>query len=396
MIDHQVEKGTDKDDQLFQDWFSKSKLLKETDKCYVALGHCRKASVGGVSAEKAQPVIINDSEGNMQFCLLHNGTIYNYKEMAKKYIPDIDIKNMSDSQVMAQIFFHAGYDVLKEYEGAGAFIIQDYRTNQTLVFKGESKGTLYAKTIEEERPLYFVETGKSVIISSIFSILQGLYWGFTVYSVPTNVLAECDGKHFYEVRKYDRSECFHCKRNTTVYNTNNNMDLWDIPVHNSYMSPMVDFDTTTGTYINMATGEDLHGVCYITDFGYISNYATGFNKPYYFWEGIMLCGENAYNALRDMQADKNNLASTLSYISRRLSCNPIVINKKYYTFTADNKRVAFGENYIFPLTNVEIICNKRGKLIASYEGGTTEKFIPIELPKERVAKIIKDVKSSNI
>ena len=42
--------------------------------------------------------------------LLHNGTIFNYEDLAKKYIPDIDIKGMTDSQVMEQIFYYKGYD----------------------------------------------------------------------------------------------------------------------------------------------------------------------------------------------------------------------------------------------------------------------------------------------
>jgi hypothetical protein len=57
----------------------------------VALGHCRKASVGKVSIETAQPVVIENENGDVDYVLIHNGTIYNYRELAQKYIPDMNI-----------------------------------------------------------------------------------------------------------------------------------------------------------------------------------------------------------------------------------------------------------------------------------------------------------------
>ena len=46
-IDGKFEYGTDKL-KLYQNFYATSKLLKTTKKCKIALGHCRKASVGGV------------------------------------------------------------------------------------------------------------------------------------------------------------------------------------------------------------------------------------------------------------------------------------------------------------------------------------------------------------
>lgn len=403
MIDRQVERGTAKEDLLFQDWFPKSKILNETEKCYVALGHCRKASVGGVDPTKAQPVVINDNEGNMLYCLIHNGTIYNYTELAAKYIPEIDIKGMTDSQVMAQIFFYKGYDVLTEYIGGAAFIIQDYRVNKTFVFKGESLGSLSptAKPAEE-RPLYFVQTGKSVIFSSIYAILHGLYWGLTTYDVPSNVLLECDGETVYKVKEYDRSKQHSCRiYSKTTFPSSSNAQIVDSyfeSIEEAYLKhysgvPMVDFDTFTGTYINSDTQSDLHGIVYISSMGYISKYATGFNTPYYFWEGVMLSGENAYTAVRDFHAAKQPAAVVLN-LARRLSCNPVVINKRYCTYTADNKRIYCTENHSFPLTNVELVFNKHGKVVVSYEDTKLNPFVPVNLTKEKVNEIVNYVRSS--
>ena len=393
MIDRKVDKGTEKNDQYFQIWYSKSALLKSTIRCNVALGHCRKASVGGVTADKAQPIIIKDDEGNIQFCLIHNGTIYNYKELAAKYIPEIKIDDLSDSQVMARIFYYSGYDVLGEYEGSGAFVIQDYRYNKTYMFKGESLGNTTTKNPEVERPLYFVKTGKSIVFSSIYSVLQGLYYELDVYNVPSNVLLECDGKDLYEVKKYDRTKCYHCKRYVTkTYSVINNDYFWE-GLKSKTVSPIVDFDVESGLYMNASTGEDLHGVQYVSNYGYIAKYSTGFNKPYYFWYGLMINGEIAYNKLRELDTAKMP-AHQLFQIAKRLSCNPTVYNKKYYVYDSSHKRVPFTDNYIFPLTGVEIVCSKKGKVIVVYDNNRIETTLPIELTEEAIDKIVNYVKNS--
>ena len=396
MIDGKVDRGTEKDDVYFQNWYPKSKVLKDTEKCYVALGHCRKASVGGVAAGKAQPVTISDENGNLLFCLIHNGTIYNYEELAKKYIPGINIKNMTDSQVMAQIFFHSGYDVLKEYIGAGAFVIQDYRTNETFIFRGKSKNYKSSITTTEERPLYFVNTGKSIIFSSIFSVLQGLFWGFNAYDMPSNILLKCTGENLYKIKEYDRSECTQSKSSYTTTSKPRSGILSGYPDWHyndyGYCAPKIDFDSGSGNYINGSTGEVLNGVVYVSDYGFISNYSTVYNKPYYFWKGIMLSGENAYRAMFDLLAQKLP-EKTLLGISRRLSCNPVLINKKYYTFDADYKKIKFSEEYYYPLTDVVIYCDN-GKLLADYCMDKIMKFNPVNLSVDTITKIINYVKSN--
>ena len=75
-IDGNVEYGVDKE-KLFISFFRKSALLNITTQCKIALGHCRKASVGKVSLETAQPVVITNEEGQIDFVLIHNGTITN-------------------------------------------------------------------------------------------------------------------------------------------------------------------------------------------------------------------------------------------------------------------------------------------------------------------------------
>ena len=92
-IDGETEYGTFKE-KYFQDFFQDSKVINAAidKKINISLVHCRKASVGVVSEKTAQPVVLRDKAGNVRFVLLHNGTIWNYEELAKKYIPNIDIK----------------------------------------------------------------------------------------------------------------------------------------------------------------------------------------------------------------------------------------------------------------------------------------------------------------
>lgn len=388
MIDGKVEKGFEKDDKYFQNWYPKSKLLAKITECHVALGHCRKASVGCKTEKEAQPVCIRNSEGKILFCLIHNGTIYNYKELAEKYIPKINIEGMTDSQVMAYIFYSKGYDVLKEYEGAGAFVIQDYRNNKTYIFRGKSLSSSICKTPEEERPLYFVETGNSVIFSSIFSVLQGLYYDKVVYDMPSNVLLECDGHILYTVKEYNRENCKGYRDVIyTPYIFNGST-----PNNNTYKGKYdrVEYDTLIGKYINTKDNSILDGVYHISNYGYINKQPSYWVSDYYFYDGIMVCGKCAYNTIKELEAKKYDSNKLLALI-RRLSCTPVLIGKKYYTFKNGLNKEYLEIDYQFPLTETVILCDKKGKYLAEYENNKVETFVPADLDKLFIDGIVEYV-----
>ena len=66
----------------------KSKKLHTTiklGKYPVAIGHCRKASVGAVSEKNIQPVTVRDEskDNKLLYVHSHNGTITNHKDLAK-------------------------------------------------------------------------------------------------------------------------------------------------------------------------------------------------------------------------------------------------------------------------------------------------------------------------
>ena len=221
-IDGRVEYGTGQDKKYFENFFLESKVINDTVESDIALVHCRKASVGSISEKTAQPVVLKSTKTNeIRFVMLHNGTIYNYEDLAKKYIPDIDIKGMTDSQVMARIFYYKGYDCLSEYNGGSVFFIVDYRQPkpEILIFKGQSKKSESSKEATEERPFWFVEDENGMIFSSISSYLYAARRGGTIYTVRANSLIRYEGikdkdstSGLVVVKDYPRDDCYQTKK----------------------------------------------------------------------------------------------------------------------------------------------------------------------------------------
>ena len=226
-IDGESEYGVDKN-KLYEDFFLSSYLLKNIKQCRIAFGHCRKTSVGKTSLETAQPVVIKENN-EVKFVLMHNGTIYNYEKLAKKYIPDVDIKGMTDSQVMARIFYYKGYDALSEYNGGAVFMIADYREDpdnpKVLVWKGESKQSKYQTTVFEERPFYYIKTKFGIIFSSIACYLEGFIHN-TCWTIKSNCLIEISNGDLFIVKEYSRKnaqqikelDSYKAKQNLIIHN----------------------------------------------------------------------------------------------------------------------------------------------------------------------------------
>jgi len=146
---------------------------KNAKPSHIALGHTRKASVGGISLEKAQPIELELPNNIGKFVMVHNGTIHNWQALGKKY--NVETTDKTDSMVLAQIIMENGYNVLTEYEGAAALIIRDDRTPDTLfLFKGAS---LQYTNVTEERPLYcYRENENSMYIYFIKRRWFKVYW----------------------------------------------------------------------------------------------------------------------------------------------------------------------------------------------------------------------------
>lgn len=300
-IDGKYEYGVN-NDKLFGDFFQENELIYGTTSATIALLHCRKASVGKVSKETAQPVIIKDGLGTIKFVLMHNGTIHNYKELAEKYIPNIDITDMTDSQVMAHIFYYAGYDALSEYNGGAVFCIVDYRgyTPRTFFWKGSSRKTEYDKEAVEERPLWFVldHLKRELVFSSLWLPLMAMRKGATLYTPTPNNLIEFVGNDVKIVKKYPRDKCtqnkkYESKKTPYVYDEG----YWRGTNYcTNYIS--VDFDRNIYTY----AGKPLHGRYFLNKYGKIlekDNLETAYDA--HFYNGVLLKDKESYELLDKLQ-----------------------------------------------------------------------------------------------
>lgn len=347
-IDGQLEIGVDKQ-KLYIDFLHESKLIKDTKTAKIALGHTRKASIGGISKENAQPVCIYNEEGEVEFVLLHNGTIFNYLDLAKKYIPYIDIKGFTDTKVMAFIFYYCGYEVLSEYEGAAAMVIIDYRVEDgkdpiIYMYKGASAKYRYSTTIEEERPLYLTIDKNELWFSSIGKILDAISYPLTSLTLKANTLVKVSlGEEIslVGVTEFDRSSKFQYKsayeynneynygqygggKYVGTYNKNKNINQLKAPENdktgskqdvkgkyeNNHQQLWIDNDRdyipnritihTDGLYY--INNKLAHGEYYSDFFGYAQR-ERQINFPienYFFFQGRLLPNENAYNTLNNI------------------------------------------------------------------------------------------------
>lgn len=386
-IDKKYEYGVN-EFKLFYSFFPKSKVLNSVNKCQIALGHCRKASVGAINAANAQPVIIKDENGEVQYVLIHNGTIINYEELAKKYIPNIDIKGMTDSQIMARIFYHTGYDVLGEYLGAGAFVMVDYRSGEpeVLFFKGESKPSQYSTTTTIERPLFCTYSSTEFIFSSIMEYLKALRPGREVLTLQSNKLIELKDGKLYTRHEYDRTKLWQTKSNYSTsydygyYSLANNVcnitkrESEDIfgnkDFGNHYWDDTIDMDEE-GVY--RIGSERAHGIFWVDAIGNIEKNKRDYTIQAAFWKGVLLKNVRCYTFLskfaKDMDCSHDELLQTLPDLVHFLS--PCACWKTYkgqwVTSDTPNTHFLYSGTAIFPFTTEEIYFSA-GRLNCYVEG----------------------------
>lgn len=376
-IDGKYEYGVD-NNKLFRNFFQENELIYGTTSSTIALLHCRKASVGKVSRETAQPVIIKDELGAIKFVLMHNGTIHNYKELAEKYIPNIDITDMTDSQVMAHIFYHAGYDALSEYNGGAVFCIVDYRgyAPRTFFWKGNSRKTEFSKEAEEERPLWFVldPIKRELVFSSLWLPLIAMRKGATIYTPTPNTLVEFVGGDVKVVKSYSRDNCFQSKKYEPK-KSSYGYDYYGISAYSNYIS--VDFDRNLYTH----AGKPLHGRNFISRYGkLLDKDSVEVAYDAYFYKGVLLKDSESFEFLDKLQ---NKLKLSVDdffkkywNVIRFLSYDGIYNNAGfYYVATSPLASVPF-TGKLQPITTTSTLTINEGKRgVMTYSGRSHEDAI---------------------
>lgn len=337
-IDKEVEYGVDKE-KLFSVFFQNSKLLATKKIVQVAVGHTRKASVGTIGLETAQPVVIrNNTSKQIEFVLLHNGTLTNHAEL-QKHLSNVPA-HYTDSQIMAYCLYYKGFKMFSEYEGAGMFITIDYRKNEQYpivsFFKGGSKENSWSKTVEEERPLFILPTNKGIWFSSVLDPLYIKSFGtkYEVENLPVNKVFSFQQGKLISEKVIDRSEKTQKKFvSSTTYqndrtsvnqewynydddsnirgtvgsqvytkNTNSIIKITDqFPVMSLSTSTNVDrVEFIRGKYLKH--NQPITDTLILSDWGFKPlQTVNSLHHTYYFFLGVLVYGKNVYQALIDFQ-----------------------------------------------------------------------------------------------
>lgn len=320
-VDQKVEYGVN-NDKLFSKFYLKSKLIPKIKEVSIALGHCRKASVGAINESTAQPVVIYNNK-KVDFVLIHNGTLFNHQELSNKYLKNVPVY-FTDSQIIAHIIYNFGFEILKEYEGGGVFVMVDYRKDQenptTYIFKGGSKEKFNSEEISDERPLYLSIEKNSIWFSSILTYLSITRWKKgNIISPKCNILYEIKKGIIISKTLYDRKDKCQSKYYDGYYETFNYEDYWKKNKNNNilpfktgsvsiYTSEFDNYKSPSPNKIYF-DGEDYmlgnnicHGEYKVNEYGYMTSmYINQKLYTLYFYEGVLLYNKECFEGIEKIK-----------------------------------------------------------------------------------------------
>lgn len=300
-IDGLVFKGINKN-KLFSDY---TKSIPYPNTSTISILHDRATSpTMATNLTQCQPVVIYDDEGSIRFCMIHNGTLKNHTELAKKYIPDIDITGYSDSQILAEIIFRTGYDVLSEYTGTASICVIDYTEADPRVFFFSGNSCYNSKTedYDVERQLYYIKQSHRFIFSSVAQALFLVDNNAIIERFPTNKLLQLINNELVEIKEYDRTNLktaivsYYSPR---LYEDYDDDEVVYPYYYNNYSNTSsykkVDYDLAKHVY--KLGSEVLHGKYKIFESGFISTVIPSSAPEYAFFNGHLLISSKHFEFL---------------------------------------------------------------------------------------------------
>jgi asparagine synthase (glutamine-hydrolysing) len=147
----------------------------------VALGHKRLAIID-TSVAANQPQYSDDK----RYCILFNGEIFNYKELAAKYFPQHHFKTTSDTEVFLELFIKIGPNCFKELRGFFAVAIYD-SLEQVLYMVRDRFGKKPMLVYRDENALAFASELKGLIA---FGIPRKINWEVLPYYFQLNYIPQ--------------------------------------------------------------------------------------------------------------------------------------------------------------------------------------------------------------
>jgi len=339
---HNISNNTKK----YSDFILNGKLPPEIDnKVKAVFGHSRKASLSAgfefKELQYTQPLLFINDDLKLDFIGSHNGTLYNHKELAKKYgIDNILYKyldddkkireyQMNDSQILLYIVGKLKkFEVLSEYNGAAAFAIYNYDSNELMLWNGASKLGEYSKHKTLERELYYIQHEDHLWFSSEIDPL--IYTNYDenleAEMVPENQLMIFKDGVLKESKSIERKsiqqKITYTNNKIKIFN-NNNKDksknksgkqlslpgVNDAFVNKNVLSEEIpDIDNKMVRFtrnVYYLKGELCHGIYHLDTFGVSGDKVTAqeasidfkITKPYYFICGYMIKDHEDYQEL---------------------------------------------------------------------------------------------------
>lgn len=129
----------------------------------LTMGHVR-LSIIDLDARSNQPFQYNDN-----ISIVFNGEIYNYRELKRQYLQDVQLRTECDTEVICAMYEKFGPSCVEKFNGMFAFVIYDRRKN--ILFGARDR--------LGKKPFFYRHTGKGFEFASQPKVIA---WGnhFTV------------------------------------------------------------------------------------------------------------------------------------------------------------------------------------------------------------------------